>query len=170
MQILQKVKTAALASVAAAALAGCNGTGISGDDIAIAPESLDGVTINFFDLFTLDFDSDFSGEGNEGGNVDYTRNQESAFLGVENDDGATGRETYIPATSSLSGLNYTWVRTARDAGTLTITFRNNEVYPSPDETLFADMFWGGPERAVFRQRRRAGGGLPVHGSGGKHRA
>lgn len=127
------------------------------DDDYIAPASLDGVTINFFDGFELELSSDYSGEGNEGGDVDYSRLQESVIVGAESDDGEdiTGLDTYFPASSSINVASYSWVRTGQDSGTLTFTFSNDEIYPDEDSDGdddlddFYDMLWGGPETPGF---------------------
>lgn len=137
----------------AVGLAGCGGGGGGSDDEeVIAPQSLDQVRIAFFGAFTMDFSRLAGVAGQETGAASYTRQQQSFRYAVVNGNTNLGFTIFLPAV--LTNVTYSYTRTGKDTGQITMTFFNNQVYPEPEATATntrvfnssGDMFWGGRDR------------------------
>ncbi|MFT4175418.1 MAG: hypothetical protein QM627_02070 [Luteolibacter sp.] len=116
-----------LATAAAIGLTACGGGGGGGDEDVIAPESMDGVTVNFFGAFNMVCSRLSGTAGNEQGAAVYNRAAASFFLGERIGSGTGGRNVQL--APYVRALKYTYTRTGRDSGR--VVFSWNPAFNGP---------------------------------------
>lgn len=126
-------------------LSSCGGGGGGSSQRIIAPESLDGVVVNFFGAFEMSCSRLSGAAGNETGSVKYTRNR-TPFRYAANSIG-----TNIELPAGLFNVSYNYVRTGPDTGQITFRYTNGQAFPYPRATNAqteitdggsSEMFWG----------------------------
>lgn len=150
--VLKTVKTIAACGAAALMLNGCGSGNGSSQEVQVAPASLEGVRMEMYGGFTLEFARLAGQNGVENGAVDYTQLNDTFRVGVvdptnPNNTSSLGRDVIIPFL--LEQVTYQYVRTSANTGLITLGWVNNQLYPHSPATMSnpqvaeANLFWGG---------------------------
>ncbi len=131
----------AVGTIGSIGLNGC-GSGSSGsNEVQIAPETLEGVTLNLFRSFSVKFFK-LSGEpGNEAGAGDFDGIADSFNLGLT-DNGNTIAET-IEVPSVITNLSYTYRKTSADTGRIVFNWFGIRTRSAAEQALIDETNYTG---------------------------
>ncbi len=130
------LKAAAILSICTIGPIGLNGcgSGSSGsNEVQIAPETLEGVTLNLFRSFNVTFFKTGGVDGDETGAGDFDGIADSFILGFQ-DNGNTIAET-VEVPSVITGLSYTYKKTAADTGRIVFTWSGLRTRSAAEQAL-----------------------------------
>lgn len=146
----KKVTSLALSAVISLVLLGCGGGGAGDEEFVVAPESLDEVTMNFFNTFNLTFYRGSGTRGDETGAVSYEPIR-TTFLYGRAGSASTGVATPIEIPVLLTNVSYTYTRTSATTGRIVMNYTNVQEYPHDSATAsnteiedLGTMFWDSP--------------------------
>jgi hypothetical protein len=151
----KKITAWTLAAVTSLVLLGCGGGGGGEEEVFIAPASLDGIKMNFYNAYDLTFYRGSGTRGNESGAVSYMPMVSEYSYGQSGTAGAAISITvHVPLV--LTNVTYSYTRTSATTGRIVITYVNNQLLPITKATAAAptppqegSIFWNSSASTTY---------------------
>ncbi len=149
--LLKTLAKFSLVAATALGLNGCGGGSGGGGDAGpamVAPASLDAVTLNFFNAFSLECFRLSGSRGNEFGTIRY-RSQGGFQFSLKDSSNTLTLPVALP--NDLTDVRYSYLRTGANSGRLEMTWSVVQGYPFPTATQNnttvrgTEMFWFGSD-------------------------
>jgi hypothetical protein len=153
-------KLFSISAILGLSLTHCGGGGGGGSkdtkNNGIAPQSLEGVTVDLFGSVRFKFSRLAGVRGNESGAAEYSLLQQQFQLGDPGTSTVGGVRITITNPNQLKNVKYTYIKTGLDTGKIKISYTSSQAFPSfqqatatntlVDEKV-GEIFWGGSEFA-----------------------